>query len=68
MFKPFTKKKAGAKKTAKKKSPFPPKGTVGSSPPMGPEDDAGLDAQIGATFRGGTPGGGKSLPSRPPWA
>lgn len=32
------------------------------------EDDTALDARIGQTFRGGNPGGGKALPSRPPWA
>ena len=73
----FTKK--GAKKKTSKGKPFGGKGAapfakktspVGSSPPMGPEpdDEAVLDARIGQTFRGGGPGGGKSLPSRPPWA
>lgn len=63
------KNKAGKPFGGKGAKPFAKKaGAIASMSPMGPEDDAGLDARIGATFRGGNPGGGKSLPSRPPWA
>jgi hypothetical protein len=75
MFKPFTKKagkKGATKKAGATKHPFPPKKAGGGVPSGGmPDeaaDEAALDARIGRTFRGGNPGGGKSLPSRPPWA
>lgn len=71
----FTKKGTKTKKAGKKggkpfggkgAAPFAKKGGKAPMPMM--EDDTALDARIGQTFRGGGPGGGKSLPSRPPWA